>query len=562
MQIYVSHVHILCVLWLFFIYYGERIYPKASVLSCKWPTDKSWPAGVTPARIALIADPQIIDAHTYPGRPAILQRVAESVVDYYIRRNWVYINSELDPDANIFVGDLFDGGREWDDAVWSKEFERWNKIFTKPNNKPTVMSLPGNHDIGFGNTIVSNALERFTLHFGDPSSTVEIGNHTIVLLDTISMLNTENSTIFNRPYAFINDLIKRPNFYRDKPRVLLTHVPLYRDTQHWCGPDRESKKPLPYVRGEQFQTQVTPDESNTILKSIQPDVVFSGDDHDACYVLHNYTISQDENSRNDTSPSLIKSAAEYTIKSVSMAMGVRYPAIQLLSLYYDSTAAQSVGSTETKNIPSFATSICYMPNPFKAFISYIIFGFLSCILVLTLNFTSFIFPPIIQTILSRNKPVYTSLPLHGKQLAEFESNTLDHTHSSHPVLPSIKVPTRNRSASSSVISIDDAIYTPRPSKQASSAFEKPELNQSTPSNSQKPYSFSSDSDETSLFLDSSDGKSSTRSLKSKLQWIRMKVGHKQLWKKSLREILLVSISAFSFYMILLYSIYRTSPEGV
>lgn len=58
--------------------------------------------GVIPTHIALIADPQLIDAHTYPGRNYVLERITESVVDYYLRRNWVNINGQLDPDANIF----------------------------------------------------------------------------------------------------------------------------------------------------------------------------------------------------------------------------------------------------------------------------------------------------------------------------------------------------------------------------------------------------------------------------------------------------------------------------
>ena len=60
-----------------------------------------------------IADPQLVDPHTYPGRPWPLSSFTERYTDLYMSRNFRLINAHLDPDSVIFLGDLFDGGREW-----------------------------------------------------------------------------------------------------------------------------------------------------------------------------------------------------------------------------------------------------------------------------------------------------------------------------------------------------------------------------------------------------------------------------------------------------------------
>lgn len=308
---------------------------------------------------------------------------------------------------------MFDGGREWEDDQWLKEFERWNQIYTKPPKKETIMTLPGNHDIGFGNTLVYNAYERFRTYFGEPSSVHVIGNHSFVLLDTISMMNSENHTINSKPYEFMQSYVESPTFDR-YPRILLTHVPLFRDPNLWCGPDRESKKPIPYVRGFQYQTMISPEISSDVLKTLKPVAVFAGDDHDACYVQHNYTVTSEANL------DLPYQTEERTLKSASMAMGISKPGIQLLSLKNE-IDPNSLEKT-------YQTTICYMPNPFSAFALYFVFGGFTIAVILALNFVPALIPSKLFKILSKNKPQHSKsqnesaavslLPSIGEELDE------------------------------------------------------------------------------------------------------------------------------------------------
>lgn len=397
---HVHYVHIFCFAWLVLIWFGERTVPYNTLRQCAWNQWENWPEESQPARVVLVSDPQIVDAHTYPGRPRILQSITEYITDLYLRRNWVYINEILDADANFFIGDLFDGGREWKDREWRSEFMRFNKIYTKPPYKRTVMSLPGNHDIGFGNTKLVHAAQRFSMYFGEPSSKHIVGNHTFVLLDTISLMNNKDESVYKAPEEFMQSIAFTDEF-EEYPRILLTHVPLYRAPGVSCGPNRESKNPIPFVHGFQYQTMISAEISDWVLRYMRPSVVFSGDDHDACQVKHNFTTPVAGVERT-------LHADEYTVKSASMAMGVSRPAVQLVSLYNDVSQNKIVSQGKT-----FQTEICYMPSPFYSIILYGLFLIFTLTVILIVNFLPPLFPPVVLKVLSKQPWTDLDSPVSG-----------------------------------------------------------------------------------------------------------------------------------------------------
>lgn len=209
--------------WLVTINYYETTYVKSAINKCKWEKWEKWNSDTQTHKVALFADPQIMDAHSYPGRPRPINFLTRAIVDHYHIRNWKYVQYYLDPDTNYFLGDLFDGGRRWDDEYWIKEYNRFHSIFPKKPNRKTVFSLPGNHDIGFGDTVVESSFKRFSSFFGETSSLHDVGNHTFVLLDTISLSDTTNENVSSVPREFLTQYAKEEHPY---PRILLTHVPL------------------------------------------------------------------------------------------------------------------------------------------------------------------------------------------------------------------------------------------------------------------------------------------------------------------------------------------------
>lgn len=134
--------------------------------------------------------------------------------DKYLRRAYTTLQKRLLPDTTFFLGDLFDGGREWatssssspekrykhyDDNFWFKEYTRFSRIFvdtwndggtqstSNPRGRKLIASLPGNHDLGFGTGIQQAVRKRFYAYFGRGNRVDVIGNHTFVSVDSLSL---------------------------------------------------------------------------------------------------------------------------------------------------------------------------------------------------------------------------------------------------------------------------------------------------------------------------------------------------------------------------------------
>ncbi|RAH81915.1 manganese ion homeostasis [Aspergillus japonicus CBS 114.51] len=203
----------LVVLWACTLWWGERTIFQDSVKACAWGNWEKWPQDAVPHHVAFIADPQLVDPHTYPGRPWPLSTLTVKFTDQYMRRSFSTLQKELGPDSVLFLGDLFDGGREWatatssspekryqkyKDRFWKKEFHRFTKIFmdtwnagnehsSDPRGRRMITSLPGNHDLGFGSGVQIPVRERFQSFFGKGNRVDVIGNHTFVSIDTVSL---------------------------------------------------------------------------------------------------------------------------------------------------------------------------------------------------------------------------------------------------------------------------------------------------------------------------------------------------------------------------------------
>lgn len=361
---------ILLIIWLFAIQYFERLTVKRSMSKCKWENWENWDKSASTHRIALIADPQIVDDSSYSDRPSILNYFVKKISDNYLHRNYRFMQEYLDPDTTIFLGDLFDGGRDWQDKMWLDEYKRFNEVFPKKINRRVVESLPGNHDIGF-ESIDLEVVKRFSAFFGEANDVIQIGNHSIILLDTIS-LSSGDSNVNKESKEFLNSLDSRLNTHF--PRILLTHVPLYRfNDKQLCGPLRESKNLFPVQKGKQYQTVIDFEISQEILSVVKPDIVFSGDDHDYCDVQYSYKYN-----------GIDRPVREITVKSASMTCGIKKPAIQLLSLHnpYNS-------NTQIESQDKFVTEMCYLPKPYFALKLYVFLFICSLIILGSIFFKSF-----------------------------------------------------------------------------------------------------------------------------------------------------------------------------
>lgn len=388
---YWRHILLLLIGWGVLINYYERTVVRRAMKKCQWDRWEEWPEQAEAHRVGLFADPQIMDAYSYPGRPRFVNYLTSLVVDNYHKRNWKFVHYYLQPDTTFFLGDLFDGGRNWEDDEWIEEYKRFNSIFPKKPYSKTIMSVAGNHDIGFGNDIIEDSLNRFKTYFGETSSYLDVGNHTFVLLDTISLSDKVNPNVAAAPKEFLDRFAREDH---PLPRILLSHVPLYRDPQkQQCGEKRESKKLFPLQQGVQYQTVIDGDLSQEVLAKVEPQILFSGDDHDYCHIYHKYE-----------SQGISKTAEEVTVKSCAMNMGISRPAIQLLSLR---NAEDSPADSKT-----FQTNICYLPDPFKPLKMYILMLIFSVAWLCYMHFLPHSFNQLVASRLAKPpRANISSLPL-------------------------------------------------------------------------------------------------------------------------------------------------------
>lgn len=460
----------------------EWIVPSRTAGACSWAE-----TGLNPTNVLLVADPQLIDNHTYPGRNSALLKLLQHTVDKYVAQNYKAMVGKLQPDYIFFLGDYLDNGRLATDQYFNHEVRRFWRIFDRwpgkyVHGKNWFTNVPGNHDIGFGNAVKAHLRQRFEGVFGLANTVVEAGGVEFVMVDTplysadngleadarhfvnsldVGKLTSENDqatgesntrraedagedagedvggisesvdpitgkaiddtkaaseekpetdltglgsasdgsakapeveaanaaapyneksseksaldleTELNapnpppeKPKSQQDDLPKAavpesssgstespstediPAVLTRKPRILLSHVPLYRDTKvQTCGPLRESLV-FHQNKGYQYQLALLPEVSSEILEKLRPIVAFSGDDHDYCDVTHPLTNTR-----------------EITVKSISMAMGIWQPAVQLLS--FDASSA-------TPELLTYDTHLCYLPTPYHNVIAYAI----------------------------------------------------------------------------------------------------------------------------------------------------------------------------------------------
>ncbi|KAK2029935.1 calcineurin-like phosphoesterase [Colletotrichum zoysiae] len=478
-----SFPHLLVCLWLLVLLWGERWVFSSRVARCRWSNWEDWPAGSSPHHLVFVADPQIIDPKSYPGRPWPLSDLTVLITDNYMRRGYRQLQSQLRPDSLFFMGDLFDGGREWktergdfkdpDWAVsrrpanekdhvkkwndnygqdfWLDEYERFGNMFfkdwatlggTKAGNwqrgRKLVASLPGNHDLGFGDQVKGAVRERFGTYFGDVNRVDVIGNHSIVSVDTLSLsarasrqAGVDLEAIHTPADIFLKDVRftkrkaveKELRFWRgdvegvvhehkvedletadvkvptiapgedgpDFPTILLTHVPLYRAPGTPCGPLREHWPPAKPPKGQ--KGPVVPDHRNAISVSggYQYQNVLSEDDSvklvkSVGNVVH--VFSGDDHDYCETVHSPAKdNVREITIKSISMAMGVPTPGFLMVSLYnpVDANGKPLPGAPDK----TLQTHLCLLPNQLATYAKYAGLVFVT---IVAISIRSFLVP--------------------------------------------------------------------------------------------------------------------------------------------------------------------------
>ncbi|KAK7275477.1 hypothetical protein RIF29_16595 [Crotalaria pallida] len=351
--------------------------------SCSWPHlhQRSSPPSTAGngsyqadyVKVAVIADPQLMDRTSLhlPSKSLALE-IAEFYTDLNMRRSFSASVLPFKPDVILFLGDYFDGGPSLSDEEWQESFTRFKHIFgLNAQGKYTNIQayyIPGNHDIGYGglHSLKPKVIQRYEETFGIRNYKFAVGKVDFIAVDAQTLDGHPQKHLTSQTWEFVRNVSVDDAVH---PRVLLTHIPLYRPDNTYCGPDRTSpiinQRISRTVHGNTnditYQNYVSKDSSKFLLDSIKPKLILSGHDHDQCTITH----------ESKTGP-----VNEHTLGTISWQQGNLYPSFMLLSV---SNSALPNGSIPQE---ALLTHLCYLPMQTHIYIWYIVLYVLTLLALL------------------------------------------------------------------------------------------------------------------------------------------------------------------------------------
>ncbi|XP_068645894.1 uncharacterized protein C630.12 isoform X2 [Aristolochia californica] len=291
-------------IWAASLLYGEMVAFWLPFWTCSWPQlPKSSPQMVGSntnhrdlVKVVILADPQLMDRTSHQLAPkSIALETAQFYTDLYMRRSFHSSVLPFDPDLVVFLGDQFDGGPLLTDEEWQESLNRFKHIFDLNQYRQTsnaiVHYLSGNHDIGYAgfHSRHPKVINRYEEEFGLRNYRFAVGKVDFIVVDAQTLDGPPEGNLTSTAWDFIKNVSMDVSL---NPRVLLTHIPLFRSDNTACGPYRTSpviNQRISWDRAGQgivYQNYLSDETSQRLLDSIKPVLVLSGHDHDQCTVTH------------------------------------------------------------------------------------------------------------------------------------------------------------------------------------------------------------------------------------------------------------------------------------
>ncbi|KAL6144372.1 hypothetical protein ACLB2K_055066 [Fragaria x ananassa] len=335
---------VLCLIWALTLLYGEMLaFRLLSLATCGWP-HHSQSLNNNYLKVAVLTDPQLTDRTSLRLPPKSLSlELVQFYSDLYMRRAFLSSVLPFDPDVILFLGDHFDGGPYLSDLEWKESLSRLKHVFPVSKQETPVYWIAGNHDIGY-----EYLHTRAPQEFGSLNYRFRVGQVEFIAIDAQAIDGNPQGYMATSTRAFVKNVSLDIQAYL---RVLLTHIPLYRQDKTDCGPNRKSEivnqriVRSPDRREIAYQNYITEESSKYLLDSIQPVLVLSGHDHDQCDVVHKSKYGP---------------VKEHTVGTISWQQGNVYPSFMLLSACNTSSSEKLV-----------LTQLCFLPVQLHIYIWYL-----------------------------------------------------------------------------------------------------------------------------------------------------------------------------------------------
>ncbi|KAK4373898.1 hypothetical protein RND71_004575 [Anisodus tanguticus] len=450
---------LLSFIWALSLLYGEMFSFWVPFFSCSWPRlPSSTTDGVDHQRdyvkIAVLTDPQLMDRTSLRLAPKSLAlEAAQFYTDLYMRRAFLSSILPSKPDIILFLGDYFDGGPFLSDEEWQESWSRFKHIFDLEMLEQTtnikLYYLAGNHDIGYAafHSHMPEVIKRYEKAFGARNYQFTAGKVDFIAIDAQTLDDSQQDILSpGHPqnnetpatWNFVKNVSKHPSL---NPRVLLTHISLYRPDLTACGPYRSSSIINQRINRAAFdneilyQNYITENGTNDLLDSIKPALILSGHDHDQCTVIHK---------------SKYGSVKEHTLGTISWQQGNLFPSYMLLSA---SNLVLPDGSMPEEAI---STKVCFLPVQTYIYIWYLFLFVMTLLIAVLWPTNGMLFPHYLDGFLRNIRSLISSSFSGGEKKLKNEDEIYEYEEiwdaegSMHLIKKTFKVSSTHSGKSASV----------------------------------------------------------------------------------------------------------------
>ncbi|EDW75915.1 uncharacterized protein Dwil_GK15194 [Drosophila willistoni] len=267
------------------------------VRKCKWPKLKRQRYVEDPLHALILSDPHLAGPRFDGWRN-------RTYTEWHMKRAFQASIKLLKPDVVFILGDLFDEGDKLNNQQFHEHMTRYLKMFNLPPGIPLI-SLAGNHDVGFHFNLHPYYLKRFEEHF--KYSLVHL--YTIkdvhfVLINSMA-LGTECGCTFcemtetalknvsqtlncmeSTQEEDCNDAADSTQLYSQP--ILLQHIPTYRISDDIC-----IERDAPYIEYFRENCDVLSKNLTDLLGDwFKPRLAFAGHSHHYCHSVNRLGINE------------------------------------------------------------------------------------------------------------------------------------------------------------------------------------------------------------------------------------------------------------------------------
>ncbi|KAJ9537643.1 hypothetical protein OSB04_030376 [Centaurea solstitialis] len=357
----------LCLIWATTILYGEKFaFRIPPYFTCSWPSPSS--------PMDQVNNPPIMDRTSLHLAPkSLILEIVQFYTDIYMRRAMLASIMPFKPDMVLFLVIILMAGLFFPMKIkrWQDSLNRFRHIFNletlERNTNNQVYFISGNHDIGYTayHSQMPEVISRYEKVFGSRNYRFTAGEVEFVAVDAQTLDGHPQQNQTSAAWNFVNS-VSRDSL--SPPRVLLTHIPLYRQDWTSCGSQRSSpviNQRISRTTEDQeivYQNYLTEETTKKLLDSIKPVVVLSGHDHDQCTVTHVAEHGP---------------VVEQTLGTISWQQGNLYPSFMLL------TARKPTSSNNTSSpADAVSTHLCRLPAQTFIYIWYLFLFVVTLVVVI------------------------------------------------------------------------------------------------------------------------------------------------------------------------------------